>query len=618
MMWQTQTTIEYPFALRPASIEEAGLFYSQMDEAEDAVLGTVGHIRMDFGASGKEFYHTWWPHNGDQFNTGEFKDELQKFVDMLRADGPLTNLASMRNYCYQHGGKITEDGRCFGYIAETEHYRYCLRCTPSPGEYQGYLYSYDLRQQRMAQQAKPVGRITYAGGEEQTFTDTQKYLDTIREELQYQATTGFRYETLTDDPAVRKAVDDILLDFAGEENPRRGCNYGLTEAGKQALQEAADPDRPHTYAWFVMTDCNIPGEQIYRGLTLEEAIRTYLDSDRPEKRLGVTKDGNAVFVGIDEHGVARHAHKRGIYTQGKSYRGNVEGCDPRHSFHWTGTSDRLYVFEAPIDLLAFLTLYPEDWQQHSYVALCGTAEHAMLWMLEQNPKLQKIILCLDHDAAGIEAAGRLTDILCKHGYTQSAPLRSTNKDWDEDLKEQHGLEPQPPEEHPQLIVAGTICERIGAKCKAVRPEQASYQIPRLLQQYQNDLHWGRFEQAMDHMETMSALALSVVLRECRQMGTVLTEEQGARFLQSHIHPHQNRGSLKTRATEIGMEFQSVLAKDAVEGIRTEVEKKATASAWLELAISCAKVPIKYCADELRRQQKEEKALLEAAQAMASY
>lgn len=275
-----------------------------------------------------------------------------------------------------------------------------------------------------------------------------------------------------------------------------------------------------------------------------------------------------------------------------------------------------YVFEAPIDLLAFLTLYPEGWQRHSYVALCGTAEHAMLWMLEQNPKLQKIILCLDHDAAGIEAAGRLTDILREHGYTQAAPLRSINKDWDEDLKEQHGLEAQPPEEHPQLIVAGMICERIGAKCKEVRPEQAAYQIPRLLQQYQNDLHWGRFEQAMDRMETMSALALSVVLRECRQMGTILTEEQGALFLKSRIHPHQNRGSLKTRATEIDMEFQSVLAKDAVEGIRTDAEKKAAASAWLELAISCAKVPVKYEADELKRQQKEEKAQRETSQAMA--
>ena len=78
---------------------------------------------------------------------------------------------------------------------------------------------------------------------------------------------------------------------------------------------------------------------------------------------------NAVFVGFDERGVARHAHKRGLYTQGKSYRGNIEGSDPRCSFHWVGTSDRLYVFEAPIDLLAFLTLYPDGWQQHSYLAL---------------------------------------------------------------------------------------------------------------------------------------------------------------------------------------------------------------------------------------------------------
>ena len=120
MMWQTQTTIEYPFALRPASIEEAGLFYSQLDETKDAALGTVGHVRIDFGHGGKEFWHSWWPHNGDQFNTGEFKGELQAFVDMLRTDGPLKDLATMRNYCNRNGGSITEDGRSFGYIAETE------------------------------------------------------------------------------------------------------------------------------------------------------------------------------------------------------------------------------------------------------------------------------------------------------------------------------------------------------------------------------------------------------------------------------------------------------------------------------------------------------------------
>lgn len=130
--------------LRPASIEEAGLFYSELDEKQDEALGTVGHIRMDFGSGGKEFWHTWWPHNADRFNTLEFKEDLQAIVDTLRANGPLKDLASMSSYCHKYGGAITEDSRSFGYVAETDHYRYCLRCTPTPGDYQGYLYCYDI------------------------------------------------------------------------------------------------------------------------------------------------------------------------------------------------------------------------------------------------------------------------------------------------------------------------------------------------------------------------------------------------------------------------------------------------------------------------------------------
>ena len=130
-------------------------------------------------------------------------------------------------------------------------------------------------------------------GTKQEFSDPQQYLQTIKEELPYRNTTGFRHETLTDDPTVRKAVDDILLNFAGEENPRRACNYGLTEKGMQALRDVADPSLPHTYAWFVMTECNTPQEQLHRDLSLDEAIRLYQGSHHPEKRLGVTKDAFA-------------------------------------------------------------------------------------------------------------------------------------------------------------------------------------------------------------------------------------------------------------------------------------------------------------------------------------
>ena len=279
--------------LRPASIEEAGLFYSQVEEERDLQAGTVGHVRMDFGQGGREFWHTWWPHNEDRFNTPEFKAELQEFVDALRVDGPLKNLSSMSSYCYKNGGIITADGRNYGYIAETEHYRFCLRCNPTLGDYQGYLYCYDKRKQEMAQENKTVGRVTYADGTKQEFADPQEYLQAIKEELPFRSTTGFRYETLSDDPQVRKAVDDIILNDAGEENPKRVCNYGLTEKGMQALRDVADPSLPHTYAWFVMTDCNTPQEQLHRNLTMEEAVKLYRDSDRPEKRLGVTKDAFA-------------------------------------------------------------------------------------------------------------------------------------------------------------------------------------------------------------------------------------------------------------------------------------------------------------------------------------
>lgn len=148
---------------------------------------------------------------------------------------------------------------------------------------------------------------------------------------------------------------------------------------------------------------------------------------------------NALFVGYDKDGVPRHAHKRGTYTGGKSYKGNVEGCDPCFSFHYTGVSNMVYVFEAPIDMLSFITLNQKGWGKHSYVSLCGVAEHALLRLLQDNPQIQNISLCLDHDEPGIKATERLKESLNEHGYFNVSVLQSQYKDWNEDIKAQHGL-----------------------------------------------------------------------------------------------------------------------------------------------------------------------------------
>ena len=80
-----------------------------------------------------------------------------------------------------------------------------------------------------------VGSVSFLSGETQQFTDAKEYLDCIREELPHEATTGFRFRTITQDPAVRKAVDDIVFDLYGEENPYREEDYNLAPSEEMQM-----------------------------------------------------------------------------------------------------------------------------------------------------------------------------------------------------------------------------------------------------------------------------------------------------------------------------------------------------------------------------------------------
>ena len=80
----------------------------------------------------------------------------------------------------------------------------------------------------MTSTEKPIiGRVSFISGETQEFTDAEEYLTCIREELPYAATSGFRFRTITQEPAIRKAVDDIVYDFYGEENTHTEEDYKL-------------------------------------------------------------------------------------------------------------------------------------------------------------------------------------------------------------------------------------------------------------------------------------------------------------------------------------------------------------------------------------------------------
>ena len=85
-----------------------------------------------------------------------------------------------------------------------------------------------VQRQNRARDKPLVGRVTYVNGDAQEFTDADEFLRCVQEELPYRPTTGLRYEVLTDDPNLRKQVDDMIFDFYGEENPRQLEGYQKT------------------------------------------------------------------------------------------------------------------------------------------------------------------------------------------------------------------------------------------------------------------------------------------------------------------------------------------------------------------------------------------------------
>lgn len=173
--------------------------------------------------------------------------------------------------------------------------------------------------------------------------------------------------------------------------------------------------------------------------------------------------GNIVFVGTDREGVPKSACRKSTADRTQDFRIAVAGSDCRYSFCWRGTSDKLYVFEAAIDLMSFITLKNDDWKSDSFLALNGLSPKPLYRFLADQRNIREIFLCLDHDAAGIETSEKLKDSLMEKGYaadlvTYCCPIY---KDWNEQLKAEHGMEAILPQSHPKKTAYHTAVRKLG-------------------------------------------------------------------------------------------------------------------------------------------------------------
>ena len=141
------------------------------------------------------------------------------------------------------------------------------------------------------------------------------------------------------------------------------------------------------------------------------------------------KHHNVIFVGRDADGIPKYAHCRG--TGEMKYRGDVAGSDKSLGFCYRGTDNQLFVFEAAIDLLSFIQLFPKDWKKRSYLSLGGVSSMALMTFLSERTQITSVFLCLDNDQAGNEACEKLAGEISE-GYSVIR-LKPSRKDWNEIL-----------------------------------------------------------------------------------------------------------------------------------------------------------------------------------------
>ena len=218
---------------------------------------------------------------------------------------------------------------------------------------------------------------------------------------------------------------DFVMEFYNATFPEAvKMLTGKEGEGRNSACPAPSPD-------FRLPEKEENNDRIIRYLTENRGIEKNLvekwisSGDIYEEK----KHHNVVFVGRDADGIPRYAHCRG--TGEMKYRGDVAGSDKAFGFCHRGTDNQLFVFEAAIDLLSFIQLFPKDWNKRSYLSLGGISGVALMAFLSERPQITSVFLCLDNDQPGNEACEKLAEEI-PDGYS-IIRLKPSRKDWNEIL-----------------------------------------------------------------------------------------------------------------------------------------------------------------------------------------
>lgn len=158
-----------------------------------------------------------------------------------------------------------------------------------------------------------------------------------------------------------------------------------------------------------------------------------------EKKLYEDKRRNCVFVGYDKDNIPKYAGLRGSNDKYK-FRGDVESSDKSYSFNTINKNSKdLYVFESPIEMMSYMTIYKnvnqEEFNSNSISLACVSDVALERFLKESGIDIENITLCLNNDKAGIKASEEMADkYIDQYNVSKEFPIL---EDWNDELRENH-------------------------------------------------------------------------------------------------------------------------------------------------------------------------------------
>jgi len=168
-----------------------------------------------------------------------------------------------------------------------------------------------------------------------------------------------------------------------------------------------------------------------------------------------------------------------------------------------------------------------------------------------NPKLKKIVLCLDNDAAGHSASVRIKEQLQNIGYSDVRIHHPYNKDWDEDRKEQNGIAPIQAEED-QSVVIQQWCHDVVEATSRMKPPPMLYEIA--MAAY---MAMCNSDGQADKVGNFLILLLMLAKDECKKCLAPITWVELEKLLALKYIGYADNGDTAARIRQIEADMQKV-------------------------------------------------------------